>query len=108
MMLERDYHLDQADRHIAETKQLVARQREVIAGLKLLKQPTEAALSMLEALEKSLEVFESHRLNIDPVAPSSRLMEGAPRRKSMRPLSSSPQKSRSTRLVHVARRRNLA
>jgi hypothetical protein len=108
MMLERDYHLDQADRHIAETKQLVARQREVIAVLKLLKRPTETALSMLEALEKSLELFESHRLNIDQAVPAPRLMQRAPRRKSTRPLSRSPQKSRSTRLAHVARRRNLA
>lgn len=60
-MTERDFHLAQADRHIAETKQLIARQRELVAALSLIKQPTEAAVSMLEALQKSLDAFECHR-----------------------------------------------
>jgi len=60
-MPERDYHLAQADRHIAETKQLIARQRELVAALSLIKQPTEAAISMLEAFQKSLDALEHHR-----------------------------------------------
>jgi hypothetical protein len=60
-MPERDYHLAQADRHIAETKQLIARQRELVAVLKLIKQPTGAAISMLKALQKGLDAFEQHR-----------------------------------------------
>ena len=60
-MPERDYHLAQADRHIAETKQLIARERELVAVLKLIKQPTDAAISMLEALQKSLDALEQHR-----------------------------------------------
>jgi hypothetical protein len=60
-MPERDYHLAQADRHIAETKQLIARQRELVAALSLIKRPTEAAISMLEAFQKSLDALEHHR-----------------------------------------------
>jgi hypothetical protein len=60
-MPERDYHLAQADRHIAETRQLIARQRELVAALSLIKQPTEAAISMLEAFQKSLDALEHHR-----------------------------------------------
>jgi hypothetical protein len=54
-MPERDYHLAQADWHIAETKQLMARQRDFVTMLETTNQPSEPALSMLEALENSLK-----------------------------------------------------
>jgi hypothetical protein len=52
-MPERDYHLAQADWHIAETKQLMARQRDFVAMLETTNQPSEPALLMLEALERT-------------------------------------------------------
>jgi hypothetical protein len=52
-MPERDYHLAQADWHIAETKQLMARPRDFVAMLETTNQPSEPALSMLEALERA-------------------------------------------------------
>jgi hypothetical protein len=57
----RDYHLEQADRHVAEAKQRIARQRELIATLEFTNHPTEAAVSMLAAMEKSVRAFEHHR-----------------------------------------------
>jgi hypothetical protein len=57
----RDYHLEQADRHVAEAKQRIARQRELIATLELTNYPIEPAVSMLAAMEKSLQAFEHHR-----------------------------------------------
>jgi hypothetical protein len=61
-MPERDYHLAEANRRIAETKQHIARQRETIAMLRTEHRPAAPALSMLKALEKSLRAFEDHRL----------------------------------------------
>lgn len=58
---KRDYNLAQAGQRIAETKQLIARQREQIATLDLTNQASEAAVLMLEALETSLHVFEHYR-----------------------------------------------
>jgi hypothetical protein len=52
-MPERDYHLAQADWHIAETEQLMARPRDFVAMLETTNQPSEPALSMLEALERA-------------------------------------------------------
>jgi hypothetical protein len=57
----RDYHLEQADRHVAEAKQRIACQRELIATLEFTNHPTEPAVSMLVAMEKSLQAFEHHR-----------------------------------------------
>jgi hypothetical protein len=54
----RDSHLEQADRHVAEAKQRIARQRELIATLELTNYPIEPAVSMLAAMEKSLQAFE--------------------------------------------------
>ena len=53
--------LDAADRHIAELKQRIARQRRVITKLRLAKEPTDTARSRLAALEGSLRVFERYR-----------------------------------------------
>ena len=57
----RDYHLEQADRHVAEAKQRLARQHDFIAMLESTNQPSEPAVSMLAAMEKSLQAFEHHR-----------------------------------------------
>jgi len=54
-------HLEQADRHVAEAKQRLARQHDFIAMLESTNQPSEPAVSMLEAMEKSLQAFEHHR-----------------------------------------------
>jgi hypothetical protein len=53
--------LELADRHIAELRQHIARQRRVITKLRLAKEPTDTARSKLAALEGSLRVFERHR-----------------------------------------------
>jgi hypothetical protein len=57
----RDYHLEQADQHIAEAKQRIARQRDFIAMLESNNHWSEPAVLMLEAMEKSLQVFEHCR-----------------------------------------------
>jgi hypothetical protein len=62
-MRERE-HLAQADRFIAECKNRIARQRDVIASAFQKGQATEVPVSMLRALEASLRAFEGHRLLI--------------------------------------------
>jgi hypothetical protein len=54
-------HLSQAERLIAECKNRIARQREVIAGAFRKGHDTEVPVSMLRALEASLRAFETHR-----------------------------------------------
>ena len=62
-MTERE-HLAQADRFIAECKNRINRQREVIASAFQKGDATEVPVSMLRALEASLRAFETHRLVI--------------------------------------------
>jgi hypothetical protein len=62
-MRERE-HLTQADRSIAECKNRIARQRDVIASAFRKGHATEVPVSMLRALEASLRAFEGHRLLI--------------------------------------------
>lgn len=62
-MRERE-HLAQVDRFIAECKNRIARQRDVIASAFQKGHATEVPVSMLRALEASLSVFEGHRLLI--------------------------------------------
>ena len=57
-------HLAQANRHIAECKSHIARQREIIQELVEKGQDTELAVSMLHALRDSLHAFERHRARI--------------------------------------------
>jgi hypothetical protein len=59
-MRERE-HLTQVDRFIAECKNRIARQREVIASAFQNGDATEVPVSMLRALEASLRAFETHR-----------------------------------------------
>ena len=54
-------HLSQAERLIAECKNRIARQREVIANAFQKGHDTEVPVSMLRALETSLRAFETHR-----------------------------------------------
>jgi hypothetical protein len=54
-------HLSQAERLIAECKNRIARQREVIANAFQKGHDTEVPVSMLRALEASLRAFETHR-----------------------------------------------
>jgi hypothetical protein len=54
-------HLTQAERFIAECKNRIARQREVIATAFQTGQATEIPVSMLRALETSLRALETHR-----------------------------------------------
>ena len=58
--LERE-HLIQADRHIADAKDGIARQKELIAELARGGHETDVAMSMLHALEHCLHAFEEHR-----------------------------------------------
>jgi hypothetical protein len=54
-------HLVQVDRHIAECKTHIARQREIIQELVGNGQAPELAVSTLNALRSSLRGFEPHR-----------------------------------------------
>ena len=54
-------HLYQAERLIAECRNRIARQREVIANAFQKGHDTEVAVSMLRALEAGLRAFETHR-----------------------------------------------
>jgi len=54
-------HLAQADRFIAECKNRIARQREIIATAYENGHPTGIPVSMLRALEENLRSFEKHR-----------------------------------------------
>ena len=54
-------HLSQAEQLIAECKNRIARQREVIANAFQKGHDTEVPVSMLRALETSLRAFETHR-----------------------------------------------
>ena len=53
--------LAQADRQIAECKEHIARQQELIWRIAQRGQSTEAAEGMLEVLHSSLQAFERHR-----------------------------------------------
>jgi N-acyl-D-aspartate/D-glutamate deacylase len=54
-------HLAQADRFIAECKNRIARQREIIATAYEDGHSTDIPVSMLRALEENLRSFERHR-----------------------------------------------
>ena len=57
----RDRDLAQAEQLIAECKNRIARQREVIANAFRTGHDTEVAISMLRAFEANLQAFEKHR-----------------------------------------------
>ena len=59
--MNRHEHLAQVDRHIAECKADIARQREIIQHAVEQGQPADLAEGMLRALEESLRAFERHR-----------------------------------------------
>ena len=54
-------HLAQADRSIAECKNRIARQREIIASAYESGHPTVLPVSLLRVLEENLRSFEKHR-----------------------------------------------
>jgi hypothetical protein len=54
-------HVRQAERHVAEAKALIERQREVVAELMQKGHDTEIAESTLRAMERTLKAIESHR-----------------------------------------------
>jgi len=54
-------HLAQADRHIAETKKRIARQRVIVQNAINNGHRSIEAESMLRAFEESLRLFEKHR-----------------------------------------------
>ena len=54
-------HLSQTERLIAECKNRIARQREVIANAFQKGHDAAVPVSMLRALETSLRAFETHR-----------------------------------------------
>jgi len=55
-------HLVETDRHIAECKEYIAKQRGLIERAIQLGRSTEVAETTLEALEVSLRAFERQRL----------------------------------------------
>jgi hypothetical protein len=60
-MAMRDRDLAQAEQLIAECKNRIARQREVIANAFQTGHDTEVAISLLRAFEASFQTFEKHR-----------------------------------------------
>jgi hypothetical protein len=54
-------HLRQAERYIAEAKELIEHQRGVVRELTQAGHQTEIAESVLRALEGNLQAFERHR-----------------------------------------------
>jgi hypothetical protein len=60
-MMHRHEHLAQADRFIAECKNRIARQREIIASAYENGHPTVIPVSLRRALEENLRSFEKHR-----------------------------------------------
>ena len=54
-------HLALADRHIAECRAHIARQREIIEELRRDGHETDLAETLLDVLETSLRAFERHR-----------------------------------------------
>jgi hypothetical protein len=57
-------HLAQADQHIAELKQDIARQWQIIEELSMGGQPLHEAKSMLRLLKDHLRIMERHRQSI--------------------------------------------
>ena len=67
-------HLVQADRFIAECKNRIARQREIIATAYENGHSKDIPVSMLRALEENLRSFERHRhLILDQLKNADRL-----------------------------------
>jgi ferritin-like metal-binding protein YciE len=54
-------HLAQAERHVAECRGHIARQRQVVEQLSLKDESREEAVVMLTILEDSLRILEQHR-----------------------------------------------
>ena len=54
-------HLAEADRFIAECKNRISRQREIIASAYENGHPTVLPVSLLRVLEENLRSFEKHR-----------------------------------------------
>jgi hypothetical protein len=57
-------HLAQADRHIAELRDDIARQWQIIKELSQGGQPLHQAISMLRLLKGHLRIMERHRQSI--------------------------------------------
>ena len=76
-------HLAQANRHIAELKVQIVRQRVIVKDVLETGQRSEMAESLLDALEGSLRIFEKHRIFLLGGSGSS----SAPRRVTGRSLS---------------------
>jgi hypothetical protein len=55
-------YLAQANRHIAELHVQIVRQRAIVKQALAAGQRSEMAESLLDALEESLRIFESHRI----------------------------------------------
>ena len=58
--LEREQLAD-ADRHIAQAKRQVLRQRQIVLDLVLHGQPRDEAVTLLNQLEEGLRALERHR-----------------------------------------------
>jgi hypothetical protein len=54
-------HLAQADRHIAELRAYIARQRLILTRMLAVGHPSDLAESMLRVFEETLRIFEKHR-----------------------------------------------
>ena len=62
---EREYmHLAQADQHIVELRDDIARQWQIIEELSQSRQPLHQAISMFTLLKDHLRIMERHRASI--------------------------------------------
>jgi hypothetical protein len=71
-------HLAQANRHIAELTVQIVRQREIVKHALDTGQRSEIAVSLLDALEGSLRLFEKHRIFLLSCS-ADRPTKGAPK-----------------------------
>jgi hypothetical protein len=60
--VQKQKHLAQANRHIAELAVQILRQRVIVKHALDTGQRSEMAVSLLDALEGSLRIFEKHRI----------------------------------------------
>jgi hypothetical protein len=76
--VQKQKHLAQANRHIAELAVQILRQRVIVKHALDTGQRSEMAVSLLDALEGSLRIFEKHRiflLSCSINGPSKRIIQ---------------------------------
>jgi hypothetical protein len=78
---EQKHHLAQANRHIAELNVQIAHQRVIIKDALATDQRSAMAESLLDALERSLRIFEKHRIFLLSYSVANNGRQGKPRQR---------------------------